>query len=42
MLFAVLIWIGLGLGVVLGALAHPGIYRAVTGRSGGDADHRGC
>ncbi len=39
MAFAAIIAVGWGLGIAMGALSHPVIYRAVFGGRGDSADH---
>ena len=37
--FGVLFWMFLILGIIIAMMGFPGIYRMITGRSGGSLDH---
>ena len=39
MMFGILFFGFAVFGLVMAALSHPGVYRAVTGRGSGSADH---
>jgi hypothetical protein len=42
MFFAALMTIGIGLGLVMGALSHPKIYAGLTGARRSSADFNDC